>query len=172
MLYSCIRASLSLILAKPSEKADFAICIDETCPQLIKEGTEGVPLFQESGELSPFLERAKDFLTHFQSEVILTERFIKRLQSLNLLSKRVLSLKLSKDADPLKLGGFETIDNQALDAIGEADILSLFKSHGLMAIYSHVTSMRCIPFLARTLRQEAESASATGGKKASAKTVH
>jgi hypothetical protein len=131
------------VLASGNAGGDMlAVCIDEASKACDPEGNRGQKLFNDAGEHSEYLKEVVEFLRDYHQRAELTKVFCNRLHELNLLEsmQAQITFKNRKDAD-MKLGGFFVVRREKLKAIGEADILDLFKKDGLELIYSHLQSV-------------------------------
>ncbi|MBF0310499.1 MAG: SapC family protein [Magnetococcales bacterium] len=125
------------ILAEDGD-GKLAVCIDEASPAWNRE--RGAALFGEGGEQSELLKSAVRFLSEFQAQYLKTERFINRLQEMDLLTEWA-ARALLPSGEALSLGGVLCVDEKKLLALPEQEVLDLFRSGEMAWIYSHLTSL-------------------------------
>lgn len=135
------------VLATPegAEADNFTVCIDETFEGLTESG-HGEDLFEENGEPAPFLQRAMNFLTDYQQNLALTERFTARLSELELLVERSVDV-VSAGGQRLSLTGVYLVDEQKLAELDDAVVLELFRAGFLAWIHAHLFSLSRIQHL-------------------------
>jgi hypothetical protein len=130
------------VLSGDKATDNMTLCIDDESSAVIKDGSEGRRLFEESGEHTPYLKEVLEFLKDYHYRAEMTQVFCKRLHELDLLEpmQANITFKGHEDAN-LNLTGFYAIKREKLKAISDADIADLFKKDGLELIYSHIQSM-------------------------------
>lgn len=125
---------------KNSDK--MALCIDEDSQFCVHDGSEGIRLFEESGEQSAHLKGVVEFLKDYQYRAELTNVFCKRLNELDLLEPMQASITFkNNEAANLNVTGFFVVKREKLKALSDADLLDLFKRDGLELIYAHLQSL-------------------------------
>lgn len=117
----------------------FNVCFDEAFDGL-GESEDGVRLFTEDGEPEEFLRGALDFLREYQAQAEVTGTFMTQLAELDLLVERHLEVQ-RPDGERLNLNGFHVIDDERLQALDDAQIVSLFRSGALAWIEAHRLSL-------------------------------
>ena len=119
-----------------------ALCIDADSKAIVKDGSKGRRLFEESGEQSSHLKEVVEFLKDYQYRAEMTKVFCKRLHELDLLEpmQANITFKGREDAN-MNLTGFFVVKREKLKALSDADALDLFKKDGLELIYSHMQSL-------------------------------
>jgi hypothetical protein len=145
------------VLAEKENAEDFNVYLDESYAGF--GAADGERLFTDSGEHTPLLKQALEFLSTYQGEIKRTRLFVERLQALDLLISRVLEVVRNNEA-PLVLQGFSVVDEGRLMALGDAQLLELARSGLLAWIYAHLMSLGSVPELAKRL--DARMAVATG----------
>jgi hypothetical protein len=145
------------VLAEKQEGEDFNVYLDEGYPGFNME--QGERLFTDSGEHTPLLKQALDFLSTYQGEIRRTRLFVERLQALGLLVPRVLEVQRPNEA-PMVLQGFSMVDEQKLMALPDADLLDLARTGALAWIYAHLMSLANVANLASRLDSRLVNASA------------
>jgi len=134
-----------------------AIAIDLDDPRFTSSNLEGEPLFEESGEPGPALRRIQRQLGQLVDGKRETESFIATLLELKLVEPIDISLQFD-DGEKLVLQGLYTISHDALQDLGDADVLSLFRRGYLQSIYAVTGSLKQVAILAeRRNRRIAES---------------
>jgi hypothetical protein len=119
--------------------ADFTVCVDATA---VDDGNaqDAVRLFEENGEDSPALERAKRFLADYQGQVRRTHAFVKALVEHELLLQKKIDVR-RPDGTLQTLHGFCVIDETKLQALDGAALASLSESGALGLAYVHLMSL-------------------------------
>jgi len=136
------------VLAEKQDADDFNVYLDEAYAGF--NAADGERLFTDSGEHTPLLKQALEFLSTYQGEIKRTRLFVERLQALDLLIPRVLEV-VRKDQAPMVLQGFSVVDEGRLMALGDAQLLELARSGLLAWIYAHLMSLGNVTELASRL---------------------
>lgn len=136
------------VLAEKQGAEDFNVYLDEAYGGF--DAPEGERLFSDAGEHTPLLSKALEFLSTYQGEIKSTRLFVERLQALNLLVPRVVEV-VRNGQPPMVLEGISVVDEQRLQALGDADLLELARSGYLALIYVHIGSLGIVPRLAERL---------------------
>lgn len=136
------------VLAEKQDAEDFNVYLDEAYPGF--GANDGERLFTDSGEHSPLLKQALEFLSTYQGEIKRTRLFVERLQALNLLIPRVLEV-VRPNEQPMVLQGFSVVDEARLMALPDADLLDLARSGLLAWIHAHLMSLNNVPMLGERL---------------------
>lgn len=119
-----------------------ALCIDVDSSTVIKDGSKGRKLFEESGEQTTHLKEVVEFLKDYQYRAEMTKVFCKRLHELNLLEPMQANITFKgRDDANMNLTGFYVVKREKLKALSDVDALDLFKKDGLELIYSHMQSL-------------------------------
>lgn len=144
------------------EDADerYNVCFDEAFDGL-GESEDGVRLFEDDGEPAPFLLGALDFLREYQTQAEATGTFMTQLVELDLLVERHLEVQRS-DGERLNLNGFHVIDDERLQALDDAQIVSLFRSGALAWIEAHRLSLARVGELSARLERGEDEPSPVG----------
>jgi len=122
------------------------IAIDRSHPALVSQ--EGDAVFDQDGDPAPALRRVQVALRTLHRGLPDTEEFIARLETHQLVEPIDLSFQFD-NGESLRLDALYTISLDALHALPDDVVLSLFRSGGLQLIYAQTGSVRHIPFLAR-----------------------
>src|SRR3954469_18488330 len=136
------------VLAEKQDAEDFNVYLDESYSGF--GAADGERLFTDTGEQTPLLKQALEFLGTYQGEIKRTRLFVERLQALDLLVPRVLEVVRTNE-QPMVLQGFSVVDEQRLGALGDADLLALARSGLLAWIHAHLMSLANVPALAERL---------------------
>jgi hypothetical protein len=136
------------VLAEKQDADDFNVYFDEAYPGVGAE--DGERLFTDSGEQTPMLKQALEFLSTYQGEIKRTRQFVERLQALDLLVPRVLEV-VRANSPPVVLQGFTVVDETRLAALGDADMLGLARGGYLGWIYAHLLSLGNVQRLSQRL---------------------
>jgi hypothetical protein len=145
------------VLAEKQDADDFNVFLDEAYPGF--GASDGERLFTDSGEYTPLLKQALEFLSNYQGEIRRTRLFIERLQALDLLIPRVLQV-MRKDEAPIILHGFSVVDEQRLMALDDAQLVELARSGFLAWIYAHLMSLGNVARLSEKLDARIEATAA------------
>jgi hypothetical protein len=114
----------------------------------------GDPLFDEEGQPSVRLRQIQRVLGQLHEGQERTQRMIEALMKLKLIELIDISLKFDS-GEQLSLQGLYTVTLDALHAVGDADVLQLFRSGYLQLIYAMNLSMNQIGALAQLRNQQA-----------------
>jgi hypothetical protein len=110
-------------------------------------GQKGDLLFDEARQPSPRLRQIQRVLNRLHDGVQKTDVFIRTLLSLKLVEAIDVSMNFD-DGERLTLKGLYTVSMDALHALGDADIVSLFRLGDLQRIYAMNASLSQIAILA------------------------
>ena len=116
----------------------FTVCIDEGFSGLNE--ADGQPLFDDKGENTQFLQNALDFLNNYQTQIKLTEGFVRQLKELDLLTEISAKAELL-GGEKYLLGGMMIVDEQKLLKLSQEKIYELFQGGRLGWIYMHLISL-------------------------------
>ncbi|MCD6079387.1 MAG: sapC family protein [Ramlibacter sp.] len=138
------------VLAELPGQASLAVCIDESYPGV--NDTEGEPLFDTSGNDTPFLRNALDFLTACQRESLRTDAFCQRLDQAGLLTEMQARADLV-DGRTFSVQGLLVVDEKMLAALPDATALALFRAGELHLVAMHLLSLSNMQQLVDRLAQ-------------------
>jgi hypothetical protein len=136
------------VLAEKQQADDFNVYLDEAYPGF--GAADGERLFTDSGEHTPLLKQALEFLSTYQGEIKRTRLFVERLQALNLLIPRVLEVARPNE-QPMVLQGFNVVDEARLGALPDADLLDLARTGLLAWVHAHLMSLSNVAVLGERL---------------------
>jgi hypothetical protein len=133
------------LMAVAPDSEEMAMGIDESSP--LVGGVEGELLFDDKGEITPYLERRRDAMMHYFEHGQLTRAFAAKLDELGLL----VSKELTVDIGGVKtaMGGIYLVDEQKLRELTDESLLELQKRGFLAAIYAHLMSQNQVRTLGR-----------------------
>lgn len=114
------------------------VCFDEACDALGE--SEGLPLFEETGEAGSALGPVLALLTEYQRQALLTQSFMQRLEASGLLMEANAKADLA-DGRSLALTGFWIVDESRLKDLPEATLKDWFASGELGLVYAHLMSL-------------------------------
>ena len=143
------------VLAEKQNADDFNVYLDESYPGF--GAADGERLFTDSGEHTPLLKQALEFLSTYQGEIRRTRLFVERLQALDLLIQRVVQVVRQGDT-PIVLQGFSVVDEERLMKLDDASMLELAKSGYLAWIYAHLMSLGNVQRLSERLEARMQAA--------------
>jgi hypothetical protein len=144
------------VLAERNSGQDLSVCVDTAFSgwtdarttgaaaengSPVQDGSEaGEALFDEQGVETPFLKNVLDFLGQYQGNIRQTQAFVKKLNDLNLLVGREIRARDAAN-QPLALRGFFAIDEAKLNALGDSQVMELYRQGFLGLIYAHLISL-------------------------------
>lgn len=117
----------------------FSVCIDADSPWWSR--TEGLPLFDESGEPTEITKNAVEFLNTLQQDRAVTEEFCRRLKASNLLQPMELTADMP-DGSKLSVSGFWSVHEETLRNLTDEQAGEWLRNGGLGWIYAHLLSLR------------------------------
>lgn len=145
------------VLGETGQAERYVVMIDRAAPQFASG--EGDPLFDADGKEAEggIVQRAKEFLTRFQRELIETERMLAPLEEHKLLVSRRIDVTRDGKTETA-VHGFRLIDTERLAGLDDAVLAGWVRS-GLMAlIHAHLLSLNNTQSL---LKRDAEVATAS-----------
>jgi hypothetical protein len=119
-----------------SDKA--AVFVDASWPGF--SDTDGEPLYAADGQPTPVLQRAIEFLQHFDMEQQRTRQFCLKVLELDVLKDMTLSATLHNGQE-LRIDGLLTVDEDKLNALPDATVVELHRSGMLMLLHVHLASL-------------------------------
>lgn len=144
-------------VARDSETS-YTIVVDEASKALGRE--RGQPLFEASGELTPYMVEVQQFLQTLEAHTDNTRRFCERLLELDLMQTMRFDATLP-DGASLTVDGFLAVDEKKFAALPDAVVVELFKNGGLGLIHAHQLSLNHMRRLVdRRLRRAQEGGAA------------
>ena len=117
--------------ADPDSKT-LTMCLDRTSPFLSE--TDGIALFDESGNATDFLNNRNQLLTEIFEGERITEQFTRKIMEMELLKPFEILLQ-GMDSQTRKVTGLMTFDDQKLRQLTDAQVLELNKLDFLAACY-------------------------------------
>lgn len=132
----------------------FVLAIDAGSARVQREGTEGVPLFEE-GKPSGVTQQALKFCEAFQGEARATRAFSDALVAQQLLVDRRADVTLG-DGRKLGVRGFQVVDAERFGKLEDAVVLDWNRKGWLALVYFHLASLERFSVLLS--RQNARSA--------------
>jgi hypothetical protein len=127
------------VLGEQSGSDRFVLMVD---PAAMSDDDSGEPLF-EKGEIPKggIVERARDFLTTFQRELIETEAFFEPLRKADVLVSRVFTVRKGEEQIG-QVRDLQIVDTTKLAALDDATLAEWVRS-GLMAmVMAHLHSLQ------------------------------
>lgn len=116
------------------------LSLDSDYPGLDKEGKDGKRLFDQEGQETEFLKNMLTFSQGFQDDYLRTQQLCIELDKLGLFKDMNLEATLP-NGNRFNMGGFLVINEQKLQELEQADLVHLFKTGILGAIYAHLMSL-------------------------------
>ena len=115
------------------------VCMDEDCIGMNIAG-EGMPLFDEKGETTLFVNNMVQFMQDYQVDFLRTRAFMEHLQQLDLLKESNARIVLGS-GEEFQVNGIWTVDEAKLAALDDDKLLLLAKNGELGRIYAHLISL-------------------------------
>ena len=142
-----------VFVERPEEK-QLTLCIDEGAEHYTASAKDQktARLFDKDGKPTQFTNTALEFCGTMQKNHLFTQQFCKTLQDLNLVMPQQMEGKLESGRS-VRMGGFQSIDQQKLYALPDAKIMELYKSGYLALIYFALLSMGNWPRIARMIKK-------------------
>ena len=122
------------------------IAIDVRHPALTQ--AEGATVFDADGGPAPALRRVQAALRQLHVGLPETEQFLRRLEEHKLIEPIDLNFQFD-NGESLRLDSLYTVSLDALHALPDATVLTLFRAGDLQLVYAITGSVRHIPTLAR-----------------------
>lgn len=122
------------------------MAIDETCDRLVKDG-DGTALFDETGQTTELLQRAKRILDSIESGAALMSGACEALRRYNLF--RPWNIEVMSGSRTHKLKGMFRIDEGAFRRLPAEKLKEVQESGGLAVAYCHFLSIQHLKKLAR-----------------------
>jgi hypothetical protein len=126
------------VLQPGAKKGEFSVLVDSEAEGYNAE--DGQRLFNEDGSNTPLLNNVLEILNQFSNATEHTVAFVRQLRKLDLLTARGISAK-TKDGTTIQMNGFSVVDEVKLNALNDADLLSLTRAGHLAGIYAHLISL-------------------------------
>ena len=121
------------------------VAIDLDSPRI---DAAGQPLFTETGEPAPYLQSILALFRDLRPGLDITKSFVETLVKLRLIEPIDISLTFD-DGTRRQLEDLYTVNQDALRALPDAQVLELFRSGYLQLIYLMIASLKHVPVLAR-----------------------
>lgn len=146
-----------LVLVQDAPDSDrLIVAIDETSERVNE--TEGFPLFNDDGSESEFLTARKQQMGEYVDYAQMTQVFMEKLKSLDLLKEQVLTVTIN--GEKRNINGIHMVDDQKLNELSDETFLELRKLGYLTAIYAHLMSLQHTQQLVQKLAEREEAAKA------------
>ncbi|MCH7696772.1 MAG: SapC family protein [Proteobacteria bacterium] len=138
-----------ILASTDTDAGQFTVCIDEAYTGF-NTAEEGQALFDETGEHTPMLQQAVDFLKDYQNHVQLTTAFCQNMQDLDLLEPMQATIEM-RSGEKLAIGGFQCVNRKKLIALQDDKMADLVKNGQMELIYTHLLSMNNVTTLMNML---------------------
>lgn len=126
------------VLGRNEGTSDLMLCIDEETDFL--SDTEGEALFDEQGNPSPIIEKARNYLVELQRFSELTNLFAKELNKLDLLTPLQMQIR-NPQGTLVKIEGVSAVNEKRLNELSDEDFMNLRKRGAIGLIYAHLVSL-------------------------------
>jgi len=120
-----------------NDNSKLAVAYDSNCKNLNTK--EGNALFDKDANETPYLIEIIKFMDSFQHNSLMTSKFIKELDELNLLEDVKASLKI--DGKTFGFTGFKRVDEKKLEELEDETVVKLVKSGSYKFIMAHLISL-------------------------------
>lgn len=138
------------VLAELPGQDTLAVCIVESCAGV--NDVDGEALFDASGQDTPFLRNALEFLAACQRESLRTDAFCQRLDQAGLLAEMNARADLV-DGRTFSVTGLLVVDEKKLGALPDATALAMFRQGELHLVSMHLLSLSNMRQLVERLAQ-------------------
>lgn len=128
------------------------LCIDDRYEGLNREG-RGEPLFGESDEPTPVVEKALNFLKEYQRQVTITQAFCHELNTLNLLDTVKVEFNAPQEQQKRSLSGFSILNEERIRQLQGDQLAELMRRGYLDLIYAHLHLIRNLRQIAQHLQE-------------------
>jgi len=130
-------------LAKPQDRKESVLCFNSSSG-LLGETGEGEAFFDADGP-SPAIKEIMNFLSETETSRALTQRLVDALQAAGLIQPWPLNLQQGEQTVPVQ--GLFRIDEEALNALPDDELLDLRKTGALPLAYGQLFSMNQLMIL-------------------------
>ena len=137
------------VLAEEEGVDRYTVCMDAACPGF-GEG-EGERLFEDDGSESAYLQRNIDFMLTYRAEMARTAGFARMLDDLELLVPKTVAVEHAGARHALE--GFLVVDEARFAALGDDQVLALWKQGYLPWVIQHLGSLQNVARLASRLER-------------------
>jgi hypothetical protein len=134
-----------------SQEGMFSVSIDAAFEGFDSE--DGMLLFDEEGNPSKELNNVVEFLKRYQTDFMLTQELIKRLDEFSLFKDFSADITLP-EGEKVGFKGMLMIDEQTLMKLEDEKALELYRKGFLSWIYSHLSSLSNFRLLANVMATE------------------
>lgn len=117
---------------------DYIVCIDSDSPTITSE--DGVALFDEKGLDTDYFQDAKSCLAQLLKGEAENKLLIEYLQNMDLLQSMSLEITFVNQ-ESTRLNGLYTVDQEKMAKLTDEQLLILYKTGILPAIYTLITSL-------------------------------
>lgn len=133
------------VFATAGDAETLTLCIDESYSGLNTDGV-GERLFDSTGAETSYTQSVLKFAEEFQTSSARTQAFCKRLEELDLLEQSRIDFTL-EDGTRGSIDGFFRVNAEKMRALGDADVLALFRAGHLDLIHMHLMSLQRVQAL-------------------------
>lgn len=143
------------------EDGEPILCIDESFEGFSgKEGEDdSVRLFSEAGTAEPELAQALTLAENYRTAALRSDAFCAALHKLKLFRSVALDAK-HPDGESTVVHGLLVVDEEAFNALGEAEVGELHRQQFLKPIFAHLVSLAATSRLGEMMRSREAGAAA------------
>ncbi|WP_140718673.1 MULTISPECIES: SapC family protein [Gammaproteobacteria] len=120
-------------------EGDYALAIDAESAMVVKDGSEGAPLF-EDGKPAAITQQALQFCDAFTRESAATQAFVGALEQNGLLLERTASIA-SPQGGRTTLTGFSVVSAEAFEKLPEQVVVEWHRKGWLALVNAHLLSL-------------------------------
>lgn len=140
------------VFSYDKDRESYTLCIDEASGKLNREG-RGEALYDEKGEMTPFLKRMGDFTRDWEAAFQRTKAFCRRLEDLALLTPHKIAFQLP-DGQRAASGRLAIVDRERLKSLAPEKASELLGSGDLELIYAHLLSLPLVEEMVARMKPE------------------
>lgn len=127
------------IFAGNAENSQLTLCVDDSYAGWNSDD-KGERLFDSEGAQTQYLQGVVKFLQDYQTQLVRTQAFCKRIKELDLLEPVTANFQMA-EGDRVSLGGFQAISKSKLKALPQETLMQMFAADELELIYQHLFSL-------------------------------
>ncbi|MBO9451148.1 SapC family protein [Tropicibacter sp. R16_0] len=135
------------VFSDETKDGQLILFVDQSFEGCNTEG-RGERLFDVEGNHTGYLKTVLGFLQEYQASFARTQAFCSRLSRLGLLRPAEANWR-NPDGEGQRLGGFLTVDREALKNIDDGELREMFANDELECVYLHLASLRHIESIAQ-----------------------
>ena len=127
------------VFAGSTENDQFTLCVDDSYAGWNSDD-KGERLFDSEGAQTQYLQGVVKFLQDYQTQLVRTQAFCKRIKELDLLEPVTANFQMA-EGDRVSLGGFQAVSKSKLKSLPQETLMQMFAADELELIYQHLFSL-------------------------------